>query len=96
MAQADSDHHVKDTYNYVTIQTDVKMPARQIEYLQDPQRHRPFVKAVEAAVGKLLTEDKDVRMLHLGAGAGECLLCKPLSLKIASKGGACPVFLPAT
>ena len=68
--QAESDHHVKDTYNYVTVQTDVKMPRRQIHYLQDTARHEPFQLAVQAAVWKLLAEDKDVRVLHLGAGAG--------------------------
>ena len=74
--QAESDHHVKDTYNYVTVQTDVKMPRRQIRYLEDTARHEPFQLAVQAAVRKLLAEDKDVRVLHLGAGAGRCwLLC---------------------
>ena len=70
MVQAESDHHVRDTYNYVTVQTDVVMPARQLRYLSDPARYEPFQHAVMAAVAKLLAEDKDVRVLHLGAGAG--------------------------
>jgi len=68
--QAESQHDVKDTYNYVTIKTDVKMPARQIRMLQDPLRCLPFQEAVRVAVARLSAQDKDVRMLHLGAGAG--------------------------
>ena len=30
-AQAESDHHVKDTLNYVTVQTDIVMPSRVIQ-----------------------------------------------------------------
>ena len=69
--QAESDHHVKDTYNYVTIQGDVRMPNRHIKALQDQTRVKPFAKAVTRAVETILAEDKDVRMLSLGCGAGK-------------------------
>jgi len=68
--QAESQHDVKDTYNYVTIKTDVSMPARHIRALQDPARCHPWQEAVKAAVARLAAQHKDVRMLHLGAGAG--------------------------
>ena len=61
---------MKDTYNYLTIQADTRMPARQICMLQDTDRTAPFVEAVERAVKMILAEDTDVRVLHLGAGTG--------------------------
>lgn len=73
--QAESDHHVKDTYNFVTVRSDVRMPARHIRYLHDSARWRPLQAAVVAATAKLAAEDKDVRMLLLGAGAGEEFCC---------------------
>ncbi len=36
--QAENDHHVKDTYNYVTVQTDIRMPRRQFDVLADTVR----------------------------------------------------------
>ena len=68
--QAESDHHVKDTYNYVTIQTDIKMPQRQTRMLHDSKRCQPFQDATRIAVARLKAEYKDVRVLHLGSGAG--------------------------
>lgn len=70
IVQAESDHHVKDTYNYVTIQTDTKMPARHTDLLHDSYRTNLFEQAVKEAVKSILEEDKDVRMLHLGPGTG--------------------------
>ena len=69
--QADSDHHVKDTYNYVTVQADIKMPGRHFAYLADSQRHAAYERAIKAAVARLDADDKDVRVLNLGCGAGE-------------------------
>ena len=68
--QADSDHHVKDTYNYVTVQADVAMPGRHFAYLGDARRHEAYEAAIRAAVRQLDTEDMDVRVLDLGCGAG--------------------------
>lgn len=36
--QAELDHHVRDTYNYVTVQADVVMPDRQLAVLEDTYR----------------------------------------------------------
>ena len=69
--QAESDHHVRDTYNYVTIQTDVRMPARHTTALLDKARQAPFLRAIAAAVAQISLEEKDVRVLDLGAGAGQ-------------------------
>jgi hypothetical protein len=68
--QADSDHHVKDTYNYVTVQADIKVPGRHFAYLADQARHAAFEAAICAAIARLDAEDKDVRVLNLGCGAG--------------------------
>ena len=38
MAQAELDHHVRDTYNYVTVQADIAMPGRQLAVLEDTYR----------------------------------------------------------
>lgn len=37
-AQAELDHHVRDTYNYVTVQADIVMPGRQLAVLEDAYR----------------------------------------------------------
>ena len=36
--QAELDHHVRDTYNYVTVQADIVMPGRQLAVLEDAYR----------------------------------------------------------
>lgn len=46
------------------------MPGRQVRMLHDQQRCKPFQDAVKIAVAKLKADYKDVRMLHLGCGAG--------------------------
>ena len=38
MLQAEKDHHVRDTYNYVTIQTDIRMPQRAAAAARDRAR----------------------------------------------------------
>ena len=73
LLQADTDHHVKDTYNYVTVQADIKMPGWHFAYLEDTTRHDAFRRAIEAAVQQMEAEDKDARVLNLGCGAGESL-----------------------
>ena len=38
--QAENDYNIKDTYNYVTVQTDIKLPRVHIAYLEDEPRWR--------------------------------------------------------
>ena len=68
--QAENDHHVKDTYNYMTVQTDIRKPQRHFAYLEDDFYHATWRRAIDVAVERIQAEAKDVRMLHLGAGAG--------------------------
>lgn len=68
--QADKDHHVRDTYNYVTVQSDIKIPGRHFAVLEDSPRHAAFSAAITAAVSQMEAEDKDARALSLGCGAG--------------------------
>ena len=108
--QAENDHHIKDTYNYVTVQVgagvcqapppggvssdsqlpaaypraapsspvpspasrqaDIKMPKRQIQSLGDAYFHGAFEAAISAAVASIAADDRDCRVLDLGAGAG--------------------------
>ena len=72
--QADKDHHVKDTYNYVTVQSDIKIPGRHFAVLEDSARHAAFSTAITAAVRRTEAEDKDARVLNLGCGAGDALI----------------------
>ena len=69
--QAESDHHVRDTYNYVTVQTDIAMPKRQVAVLGDRVRQDAWAAAIAVAVAATRAEDKDCRVLDLGAGAGQ-------------------------
>ncbi|GMH43344.1 hypothetical protein BSKO_11266 [Bryopsis sp. KO-2023] len=68
--QAQRDHHIRDIYNYVTIQTDIRMPKRQISYLEDAYRHQKFAKAIRQAVANIESKDMECRVLNVGAGAG--------------------------
>ena len=68
--QADNDHHVKDTYNYVTVQADIRLPKRHFAVLQDAARADAFEAAIKHAIAALRAQDKDARVLALGAGAG--------------------------
>ena len=47
--QAELDHHVRDTYNYVTVQADIVMSGRQVAVLEDAYRqawaHAPVCRA---------------------------------------------------
>ena len=92
--QADNDHHVKDTYNYVTVQADIKMPGRHLAYLADSRRHAAYESAIKAAVAGLDADDRDVRVLNLGCGAGMWhLACTSLSqdaILRASTADVCP------
>ncbi|KAI8104703.1 hypothetical protein M9434_003256 [Picochlorum sp. BPE23] len=68
--QAENDHHIKDTYNYMTVQSDIRMPKRIIKQLQDPYFNRQYRRAIEQAVDYFESSDTDCRVLNLGAGAG--------------------------
>ena len=68
--QAENDSSTKDTYNYLTIQADIRLPARHLKYLQDECRLSAFETAIAAACKALRARDLDVRALHLGCGAG--------------------------
>lgn len=82
MLQAESEHHIKDTYNYVTIMSDIKMPKRHFKFLEDNYRHDAFEQAIKTALHRIEAEDKDARVLHLGAGAGQT---SNTSVKFVSK-----------
>lgn len=68
--QADNDYHVKDTYNYITVQADMEMPKRHFRYLEDTTRRTAFAEAVTRAVDRLREDAKDARVLNMGCGAG--------------------------
>eukprot|EP00889_Picochlorum_renovo_P001971 jgi/Picre1/29001/NNA_004395.t1 len=68
--QAENDHHIKDTYNYMTVQSDIRMPKRILKQLQDPYFNRQYRRAIEQAVDYFESSDTDCRVLNLGAGAG--------------------------
>jgi protein arginine N-methyltransferase 7 len=69
--QADSDHHVKDTYNYVTVQADIRMPGRHLAALEgDQPQHEAWERAIRAAIVRVRADDRDVRVLNLGCGTG--------------------------
>ena len=38
--QAENDYNIKDTYNYMTVQTDIRKPRAHIAYLEDEARWR--------------------------------------------------------
>lgn len=69
--QAENDYHVKDTYNYMTVQADIRMPHRHFKALEDSYYTNQWRLAIEAVVSQVETEeDKDARVLLMGAGAG--------------------------
>lgn len=68
--QAENDHHIKDTYNYMTVQGDVRMPKKTIKRLQDVYFNKQYRTAIEQAVAQIEASDTDCRVLNLGAGAG--------------------------
>ena len=69
--QAESDHHVRDTYNYLTVQTDIAMPKRQLKIVEDLVRQSAWATAIKDSVRAIAAEDKDCRVLDLAAGAGK-------------------------
>ena len=69
--QAESDHHVRDTYNYMTVQTDIAMPKRQLKIVEDSVRQSAWATAIKDSVRAIMAEDKDCRVLDLAAGAGK-------------------------
>ena len=69
--QAESDHHVRDAYNYMTVQTDIALPARQIKVVQDSVRQAAWGAAITHTVARIRGRDMDCRVLDLGAGAGK-------------------------
>jgi protein arginine N-methyltransferase 7 len=68
--QAENDYHLKDTYNYMTVQADIRLPKRHFAYLEDVARRTKYAAAVKAAVARLHADARDVRVLNLGCGAG--------------------------
>ena len=72
--QAESDHHVRDAYNYMTVQTDIAMPARQIKVVQDSVRQAAWAAAITDTVARIRGQDMDCRVLDLGAGAGKLVV----------------------
>ena len=69
--QADNEYHIKDTYNYMTVQADVRMPRKHFRYLRDDDRLDAFARAVRSAVTRIRAERHcDARVLHIGCGAG--------------------------
>ena len=51
-------------------QTDIRMPKRHLRLLEDGAFNSAFQQAIQAAVAAVAAEDKDCRVLNLGAGAG--------------------------
>ena len=68
--QAENDHHIKDTYNYMTVQADIRMPEKMFAQFEDSYFNQQYRKAIEAAVAHIESTDTDCRVLNLGAGAG--------------------------
>ena len=68
--QAENDHNIKDTYNYATVQADIRMPSRTFRQLEDEYFNSQWKAAVEGAVAAIEGADTDCRVLNLGAGAG--------------------------
>ncbi|GLC34375.1 hypothetical protein PLESTM_000188400 [Pleodorina starrii] len=79
---AEVDDRTRDTYNFVTIETDVRMPKRCLRVLHDSARLAAVREAVQAAVeaarrgggsgggGEGDEDERDVRVLLLGSCAG--------------------------
>ena len=40
--QAENDYHLKDTYNYMTVQADIRLPKRHFAYLEDVARRTKY------------------------------------------------------
>ncbi|KFM29158.1 Protein arginine N-methyltransferase 7 [Auxenochlorella protothecoides] len=69
--QAENDHAIKDTVNYVTVQTDIRMPRRHIKLLEDSYCLSRLQAGVRSAVEAISAGgERDVRVIDLAAGAG--------------------------
>ena len=68
--QAENDHNIKDTYNYMSVQTDIRMPKRMFRQLEDPYYNAAWKAAVKGAVAAIESDEIDCRVLNLGSGAG--------------------------
>lgn len=79
--QAENDHHLKDTYNYMTIQADIRVPKRHFSVLHDEVRRSKYSAAIHRAIEKMHGDAKDARVLNIGCGAG-------LNTMLALKHGA--------
>jgi hypothetical protein len=51
--QAENDYHVKDTYNYMTVQTDIRQPKRHLHYIEDAYFHDTWERALRVAVDRI-------------------------------------------
>jgi len=63
--QAENDYHVKDTYNYMTVQTDIRQPKRHLDYIEDAYFHDIWERALRVAVDRI-----QVRALRSKAATG--------------------------
>lgn len=55
----------------MTVQTDIAMPKRQIQVVQDIARQAAWTAAISHTVAAIKGQDMDCRVLDLGAGAGK-------------------------
>lgn len=62
---------MRDAYNYMTVQTDIAMPKRQIQVVQDTLCQDAWTAAISHTVAAIRGQDMDCRVLDLGAGAGK-------------------------
>ena len=68
--QAENDPNIKETYNYMTVQADIRMPGRALREVRDVETIRAYRQAIEKAVGALESSDTDARVLNLSCGPG--------------------------
>jgi protein arginine N-methyltransferase 7 len=63
--QAENDYHVKDTYNYMTVQTDIRQPKRHLAYIEDEFFHDVWERALRVAVDRIQVR-LSAKVLQLG------------------------------
>ncbi len=68
--QAENDPDIRETYNYMTVQADIRMPGRAIREVRDVGTIRAYRRAIEGAVAALESSDTDARVLNLSCGPG--------------------------
>ena len=49
--QAENDHHIKDTYNYMTVQTDTRICIRHLNFINDNY----YLDRMQAVIGRKVT-----------------------------------------